>query len=398
MAAEVVSPRIRGFICVNAHPEGCAAAVRRQIAIARAGLEPEPGARNALIVGASTGYGLATRIAAAFGLGMRTTGVFFERPPSNKTATAGWYNSAAFHREAAAAGLYSANFNGDAFAHETKQQVLDRIKRELGPIHVLVYSLASPVRVHPDTGVTHRSALKPVGRPFVTKTIDLAKQIVTEITIEPASAEELEGTIAVMGGDDLRLWVEALLDRGLLAEGARVVAYSYIGPELTWPIYHSGTIGRAKADLERVCRTLDRELREQLGGGAWVSVNKAVVTQASSAIPVVPLYLSILLRVLGTDGLDEQPIDQMVRLLRDHLGAGSTPVLDAEGRIRLDDRELQPRIQAEVLERWNRVTTATLERETSFDQFQREFRRLFGFELEEVDYEAPVEIEVPLPE
>ncbi len=398
MSLEVINPRIRGFICTTAHPTGCAAAVQEQIQVASASRPEAPHGGNALIIGASTGYGLASRIAASFGHGMRTLGVFFEKAPSgSRTGTAGWYNSAAFHAEAEAAAIPASSINGDAFSDAVKQQVVERIKSGSGPVDLVVYSLASPVRVHPETGETVRSVLKPVGETFTAKTIDLGKDEVTQATIEPATEAEIAATVTVMGGDDLRRWVEILLGEGALAPGARVVAYSYIGPRVTWPIYRSGTIGHAKQDLEDTTRELDRRLQEAVGGRAWVSVNKAVVTQASAAIPVVPLYVSLLYDVMKEQGLHERPIEQMVRLFNEHLVAPRTPAVDEADRIRMDDWELRPDIQAEVERRWEAVTTANLDKLSDYAGFKSEFRRLFGFEMEGVDYSAPVETEVSLP-
>lgn len=398
MSLEVINPRIRGFICTTAHPSGCAAAVREQIQVVSAARPETPHGGNALVVGASTGYGLASRITAAFGHGMRTLGVFFEKAPAgSRTGTAGWYNSAAFHLEAEAAGIPASSINGDAFSDAVKREAVERIKAGSGPVDLVVYSLASPVRVLPDTGEMVRSVLKPVGEVFTAKTVDLGKDEVTLATIEPATEAEIAATTTVMGGDDLRRWVEVLLAEGALAPGARVVAYSYIGPRVTWPIYRSGTIGRAKEDLEATTRELDRRLQEAVGGRAWISVNKAVVTQASAAIPVVPLYVSLLYDVMKEQGLHERPIEQMVRLFNEHLVAPRTPAVDDADRIRMDDWELRPEIQAEVERRWEAVTTANLGELSDYAGFKSEFRRLFGFEMDGVDYSAPVETEVPLP-
>lgn len=398
MSLEVIAPRIRGFICTTSHPAGCAASVKEQIAVATAAKpEGEPQGGTALIVGASTGYGLASRIAAAFGHGMRTYGVFFEKAPSgNKTGTAGWYNSAAFHAEAAAAGLPTSSINGDAFSDDVKRQVVEQLKADGVQLDLVVYSLASPVRTLPETGETVRSVLKPVGEAFTAKTIDLNREEVTTASIEPADDAEIAATTTVMGGDDLRRWVDLLLAEGVLAPNARVVAYSYVGPRVTWPIYRSGTIGHAKQHLEDTTRELDQQLQEAIGGRAWVAVNKAVVTQASAAIPVVPLYVSLLYRIMKERGLHERPIEQMVRLFNDHLVAPRTPVVDDENRIRMDDWELRPDIQAEVDRRWELVTTENLAELSDFTAFKSEFRRLFGFEVEGIDYQEPVETDVPL--
>jgi len=396
---EVITPRGRGFIMTNAHPAGCAASVAEHVEVARAArrADRQSGGGNALVIGSSTGYGLASRIAAAFGHGMNTAGVFLERPAAERrTASAGWYNTAAFHRAALAEGLKSLNLNGDAFSNEVKQQAVETMRRELGRLDLVVYSLASPVRTHPDTGETLRSVLKPVGSTFTAKTINLDKAEVLEATIEPASETEIAGTVAVMGGDDLRRWIDALLQAELLAPGARVVSYSYIGPNVTWPIYRSGTIGRAKEDLERTTHELDNRLQEAVGGNAWVSVNKAVVTQAAAAIPVVPLYISILYQVMREMGIHERPIEQMVRMMNTQVGPGHTPAVDAERRIRMDDWEMRDDVQAEVERRWLAVTTETLPELADFAGYQREFLQLFGFEVPGIDYGQPVETEVPL--
>jgi enoyl-[acyl-carrier protein] reductase/trans-2-enoyl-CoA reductase (NAD+) len=395
---EVIAPRIRGFICTNAHPAGCAVVVGEQVRRAEEGKPSSPGAGNALVIGASTGYGLASWIAAAFAERMATLGVFFERPPSEKkTATAGFYNAAALGRLAAERGLRVAAVNGDAFSNAIKQDVVERLRRDFGPLDLVVYSLASPVRVHPEDGRTIRSALKPVGQPYTTRSIDLDHDRVIDITLEPATGEEVADTVAVMGGDDLGRWVRVLSEAGLLARGARVLAYSYIGPKLTWPIYRTGTIGLAKADLEKTARVLDQELNHALGGHAWVSVNAAVVTQASSAIPGVPLYLALAYKVLAERGFLERPIDQILRLFQEHAGPGRSPTFDADGRIRIDDREMREEIQTLIAERWRAVTTETLGELADLEGFKRDFRRLFGFGVEGVDYAQPVEIDAALP-
>lgn len=397
MPLQVVSPRIRGFICASAHPGGCAANVAEQAAVAEgAGLTSLRG-RTALIVGGTTGYGLASRVCAGIGCGMRTIGIGLERGPSGgRTASAGWYNTAAFHAEAARVGADTVSLNGDAFSHGARSCVIEELRRRDAQIDLLIYSLASPVRVDPDTGVTVRSTLKPIGQAYTTRTLDLNRYEVSDVTVEPATEEEIAGTVTVMGGLDFQLWIESLLDAGLLAPGARALAFSYIGPQVTWAIYRSGTIGRAKEDLESRTQTLDGRLSEAVRGHAWVSVNKAVVTQASSAIPAVPLYLSLLYPVMQAAGTHERPIEQMVRLFRDHLGPAG-PTLDAESRIRLDDWEMEPSIQEEVARRWTSVTAANLGELADVDGYQREFRRLFGFDVPGVDAGAPVETDVPIP-
>lgn len=383
---------------MNAHPAGCARNVENQI---RAVAENRPqglaGPKTALVIGASTGYGLSTRIALGWGFGAKTLGVFFEKPPSGKrTATAGYYNTAALHRLAREQGLWAEGINGDAFSDEVKARAAEILRREMGKVDLVVYSLASPRRVNPRSGETHLSALKPIGASYTGKTIDLARGRVTEVTIEPAAEEEIAATVAVMGGEDWRWWIEMLLEEGLLAEGARTLAYSYIGPELTWPIYRDGTIGAAKKDLAETARALDRTLSERLGGGAWVSVNKAVVTQASAAIPVVPLYISLLLRVMKRKGVHEGVIEQMRRLAFEHLAEGKSPRVDSAGLIRLDDLEMREDVQREVRDLWPRVSTENLNTLGDFTGFRRDFNNLFGFEVEGTDYDAEVETDIEL--
>jgi enoyl-[acyl-carrier protein] reductase/trans-2-enoyl-CoA reductase (NAD+) len=398
MPRQIIKRRSRGFICVNAHPEGCRVNVERQIAVAA---QVPPGGdrvpRNVLVIGASTGYGLASRIAPAWGYGARTLGVFFERPPDgDKTASAGYYNTVALDEFARRDTLFAAHVNGDAFSDECKREAIAIVRRELAPLDLVIYSLASPKRTQPRTGITYNSVLKPIGEPYSSRTIELDSGKVVDVTLSPASEKEIADTVAVMGGEDWRMWIEALAGEGLLAPGARTVAYSYIGPELTWPIYRDGTIGRAKIDLDATARTLDAMLAPKLGGRALVSVNKAVVTQASSAIPVVPLYLSLLLKVLQQKKLDENPIEQIRRLFVDFLTSSAESATDETGRIRLDDREMRPDVQSEIAALFPQVTTENLRSLTDFAGFQREFRNLFGFEVEGVDYDEPVETELAL--
>lgn len=397
MSLQVIEARVRGFICLNAHPVGCRAEVAGQVAAARLpGATPVGG--KLLVVGASTGYGLASRIAGAFGHGMDTVGVSFERPAKGRrTASAGWYNTAAFEELAAGEGLHASDLIGDAFSDEVMSAALDHVARTLGKVDRFVYSIAAPRRTDPATGITHTSVLKTVGRPFSVKTVDLRTEEVGMATIEPATDEEIAATVAVMGGADLERWTGALLEAGLLAPGARVVAFSYIGPEVTWPIYKDGTIGQAKADLQRGAHALDRRLAEAVGGGCNVSVNKSVVTQASAAIPGVPLYMSLLFAVMKARGIHEGPIEQATRLFADHFAPGRLPTTDEEGRIRLDDLEMRPAVQAEALERWGQVTTDNLRSTADWEGFTRYFRRLFGFDVPGVDYAAPVETDVALP-
>jgi enoyl-[acyl-carrier protein] reductase/trans-2-enoyl-CoA reductase (NAD+) len=396
MPLQIIKRRSRGFICVNAHPAGCRSNVERWVAGVRGKIpagQNEP--KNVLIIGASTGYGLASRIASAWGYGAKTLGVFFERPPeSDKTATAGHYNTVALHSIAKRDGLFVASINGDAFSDEIKRAAVETIRKEMAPIDLVIYSLASPKRTDPRTGKVHSSVLKPVGQPYTNRTIELDSEKVVSVTLQPANEEEVADTVAVMGGEDWRRWMDMLLEEKLLAPGARTLAYSYIGPEITWPIYRDGTIGQAKKDLERVAKNLDATLANQVGGNAWVSVNKAVVTQASAAIPVVPLYLSLLPLAMRKNNLDEGPLEQMRRLFTDFLCTGQAPKLDEARRLRLDDREMRGDVQAEVAALWPRVTTENLREVSAFAGFQREFRSLFGFEVVGVDYEQPVETDL----
>ncbi len=387
----IIRPKIRGFLCVTAHPDGCAANVGEQIDYVRRRPALPNGPRNVLVIGASTGYGLSSRIAAAFGSDAGTLGVYFERPPSTgKPASAGWYNSVAFERFAREEGLYAESVNGDAFSNEIKQQVVETIARDLGAVDLVIYSLASPRRTHPVTGEVHRSVIKPIGEAFTSRTVDIDKGIIHDITLEPATSDEVEDTVAVMGGDDWEMWIQALMEGGVLAPGATSVAYSYVGPELTWPMYHHGTIGRAKADLDQHARAIDARMKET-GGRAFVSVNKAVVTQASSAIPVVPLYIALLFRVMKEKGTHEGCVEQAHRLFADRLYGGDAPELDAEGRIRLDDWEMRPDVQDQVRRLWDQVTGENLSALADIDGYRDDFLRLFGFGVPEVDYERDID-------
>ena len=393
MPQQVVQRRSRGFICVNAHPEGCRRNVERQVAaIGFQGKPPRRGPKNVLVLGASTGYGLASRIAAAWGFGAKTLGVCLERAPEgNKTATAGFYNTAAFHELARRDGLFAMSVNVDAFSNEAKRAVGEIARKDIGKFDLIVYSLAAPKRIRPQTGVAHSSVLKPIGQSYTNKTVELDSEKVSEVTITPATEQEVADTVAVMGGEDWKMWIDMLMEQDLLAERVRTLAYSYIGPEMTWPIYRDGTIGRAKKDLERAAHELDSRLQNEFGGEARIAVNKAIVTQASAAIPVVPLYMSLLFRVMKQKGLDEGALEQMRRLFFDFLAEDAAPQYDEEGRIRLDDREMRADVQAEVSSLWTKVTTENLRELSDFAGFQRNFRSLFGFEVDGVDYSAPVE-------
>jgi len=396
MPVEVVTPKIRGFVSLSAHPEGCAREVQRQIEHVRRPASEWPGG-NLLVVGSSAGYGLASRITGAFGYGMDSVGVFYERPATdNRTASAGWYNTVAFTEAAREAGLAAINLNGDAFSAAVLEEAMEAV-RQIGPLDLFIYSLAAPSRTDPVSGQTYRSVLKVVGQPVTMRTADMANGAISEAVFEAATDEEIAGTVAVMGGADLERWVDALLAERLLAEGARVIAYSYIGPELTWSIYHHGTIGLAKADVERTCRRLDARLQAEVGGRCWVSVNKSMVTQAAAAIPSVPLYISFAYKVMKELGVHEGTIEQTERLFRDHIGPGRQPDLDEEGRIRIDDLELRDDVQAAIEALWNQATSANVAELADIDEYQEAFRRLFGFDVPGVDYDQPVEIDRPLP-
>lgn len=400
MPEQIVKQRSRGFICVNAHPAGCARNVEQQISHVRNSMPsgPATGLRNVLVLGASTGYGLATRIATGWGLGCRTLGVFFEKPPAGRrTASAGYYNCVALHQAAERDGLWARSVNGDAFSDEIKQEVAQVIEQSMGKVDLVVYSLASPKRTNPRTGVTHTSSLKAIGSPFTGKTVDLGTGAVGTASVEAAAQAEIDETVAVMGGEDWRWWIEGLADNGLLAQGAQTLAYSYYGPAVTWPIYKDGTIGAAKQDLKATADELNAKLEQEVGGAAWVAVNKAVVTQASAAIPVVPLYVSLLFRVMKAKGIHEGCIEQMTRLVRDHLAAEGGPRCDADGLMRLDDFEMRADVQDEIAGLWPRVETGNLAELADFAGFRRDFNNLFGFDVDGVDYDLPVETEVLLP-
>ena len=396
MSKQVVSPRVRGFVCITSHPEGCAAHVREQIAYVKSRPAIKNGPKNVLVIGASTGYGLASRISAAFGSGANTFGVYFERPSANnKPASAGWYNTAAFEAEARKAGLYAASANGDAFSADLKAEVIERLKKEMPQIDLVVYSLAAPRRTDPVTGEVYKSVLKTVGDPFVSKNLDTDKKLVNEATIDPANEEEVKATIKVMGGEDWKLWMEALDEAGLLAEGCQSVAYSYVGPSLTWPIYKDGSIGQAKKDLYAKAKEIDAILKIKRGR-AFVSVNKALVTQASSAIPVVPLYISILFKVMKAKGLHEGCIEQIQRLFETQMYNDNFLEFDEAGLVHIDDWEMREDVQKEVFVIWPKITTENLEELADFAGYQSDFLKLFGFGVDGVDYAQEVEVEVPI--
>lgn len=383
----IIEPRMRGFICLTAHPDGCAQNVKNQIEYVKSKGKIN-GAKRVLVIGASTGFGLASRITSAFGCDAATIGVFFEKEPSaGKTATPGWYNSAAFEDEATKAGLYAKSINGDAFSNEVKQQTIDLIKKDLGQIDLVIYSLASPVRMHPTTGVLHRSTLKPIGNTFTNKTVDFHTGVVSDVTIEPATQEDIDNTVVVMGGEDWSMWMNAMNEAGVLADGAITVAYSYIGPEVTEAVYRKGTIGRAKDHLEATAFDITNDLKA-INGKAFVSVNKALVTQASSAIPVVPLYMSLLFKIMKKDGSHEGCIEQMQRLYSDRLYNGSEIPTDEKGRIRIDDWEMRQVYQDEIAELWKSISTETLTENGDLAGYKSDFLNLFGFGFDSVDYTA----------
>lgn len=391
----IIAPKIRGFICTTAHPDGCAANVQSQIDYVRSRPPLANPPKRVLVIGASTGYGLASRIVPAFGGGAATVGVFFEKPgEERRTGSAGWYNSVAFENAAAAAGLYAKSFNGDAFSNELKEEVVAAIRADLGTVDCVVYSLASPRRADPGTGEVYKSVLKPIGQPYSQKNINTDTGEVNSVTIDPATEDDVAHTVKVMGGEDWELWIDALHEAGALAEGFRTIAYSYIGPDLTYPIYTNGTIGRAKEHLEESAARMNARYGE---GAAYVSVNKALVTQASSAIPVVPLYISLLYRVMKERGLHEGCIEQIERLFADHLTSPTGPTLDERGRIRIDDWEMREEVQSAVAEAWEMVTTENLSEISDFSGYKSEFLRLFGFGLEGIDYESETETERSLP-
>ena len=391
----IIKPRVRGFLCITTHPVGCEANVKHQIEYVKSQGPIENGPKRVLVIGASTGYGLASRITSAFGAGAATLGIFFEKEGSErKPGTAGWYNSAAFHKFAEAEGLYAKSINGDAFSDEIKQKTIATIKEDLGQVDLVVYSLAAPRRQHPVTGVVHNSTLKPIGSDTVQKGVNTDKEEIQDFHLEAASQEDIDNTVAVMGGEDWQMWIEALDEAGVLADGAKTTAYTYIGEKITWDIYWHGTIGAAKKDLDK--RVVD--IRERLaahGGDARVSVLKAVVTQASAAIPAMPIYLAILFKVMKERGIHEGCIEQVDGLFRDSL-YNEGRALDDEGRLRADGKELDPAIQAEVAAIWDQINTDNLRELSDFAGYKREFLQLFGFEIDGVDYEADVNPHVPI--
>ena len=392
----IIEPRMRGFICLTAHPKGCEQNVKNQIEYVKSKGKIN-GPKRVLVIGASTGFGLASRITSAFGSDAATIGVFFEKAPSEgKTASPGWYNSAAFEVEAEKAGLYAKSINGDAFSNEVKQQTIDMIKADLGQIDLIIYSLASPVRQHPVTGVLHRSTLKPIGATFTNKTVDFHTGNVTQVSIEPANQEDIDNTVVVMGGEDWAMWMDALKGAGVLAEGATTIAYSYIGPEVTEAVYRKGTIGRAKDHLEATAFEITEKLKD-INGKGYVSVNKALVTQASSAIPVIPLYISLLYKIMKAEGIHEGCIEQIQRLYVDRLYTGNDVPTDDKGRIRIDDWEMRADVQERIAKLWLESTTETLVELGDLAGYKQDFLNLFGFGFEGVDYQADTNEMVMVP-
>jgi enoyl-[acyl-carrier protein] reductase/trans-2-enoyl-CoA reductase (NAD+) len=390
----MIQPKIRGFICTTAHPEGCFSVIEKQIEFVKSQGQFD-GPKNVLVIGASTGYGLASRIAATFGAGANTIGVFFEKEADDKrTASAGWYNTAAFEKIAHREGFYAKSVNGDAFSHDIKQQVAQLIRDDLKKIDLVIYSLASPRRVHPDTQEVFSSVLKPIGQNYTSKTVDAFRGEVKEVSIEAASSEEIQNTVAVMGGEDWEMWMDFLASENLLADGVKTAAYSYIGPELTFPIYKNGTIGRAKDHLRDSAKKIADKLKN-LHCSAVISVNKAVVTQASAAIPVVPLYISILFKIMKEKNIHEGCIEQIYRLFKDKLYAENmTP--DAEGYIRVDELEMRQDVQQEIAKIWPKVTTENLAELTDIEGYRNEFYHLFGFNADDVNYDAETDPNVKI--
>lgn len=385
----IIEPKMRGFICLTSHPKGCEQNVINQIEYVKS-KGAINGPKKVLVIGASTGFGLASRITSAFGSNASTIGVFFEKPAQeNKPASPGWYNTIAFEAQAKKAGLYAKSINGDAFSAEVKQKTIDLIKAELGQVDLVIYSLASPVRTNPVTGVTHRSTLKPIGGSFSNSTVDFHTGNVSTVSIEPANEDDITNTIAVMGGEDWSMWIDDMLKAGVLAEGATTVAYSYIGPALTEAVYRKGTIGRAKDHLESSAFTITDKLKS-VHGKAYVSVNKALVTQASSAIPVIPLYISLLYKVMKEKGIHEGCIEQIQRLYAQRLYAGKEVPTDEKGRIRIDDLEMREDVQSEVAELWGQTTTENVSEISDLKGYKTDFLNLFGFAVDKVDYLADV--------
>jgi len=390
----IIKPRVRGFMCVTSHPSGCEQNVLNQINYIKSQASIVA-PKRVLVIGSSTGYGLSARITAAFGAGASTLGVFFEKPGSDrKPGTAGWYNSAAFHKQAENEGLYAKSINGDAFSDGVKQRVIETIAKDLGQIDLVIYSLAAPRRQHPKTGEIFNSTLKPVGKSITMRGINTDKEVIQEFSLEAASDQEISDTVSVMGGEDWQMWMDALSDANVLAPGAKTTAFTYIGEKMTWDLYWDGTIGQAKKDLDSKVFSI-REKLALSAGDARVSVLKAVVTQSSSAIPIMPLYLSILFKEMKIDGSHEGCIEQLYRLFTEGLYSDN-PRLDGEGRLRMDEREMRADVQAKVAESWAKISTENLNQLTDFADYKHEFLSLFGFGVAGVDYDQEVASEVPI--
>ena len=387
----IIKPKTRGFICTTTHPTGCEAHVAEQIARVKQDGPIENGPKKVLVIGASTGYGLASRITAAFGSGAATLGIFLEKPATEKKpGSAGWYNSAAFEKAAHAEGLYARSINGDAFSNEMRDKAIEIISEDLGQVDMVVYSLASPVRKLPTTGETIRSVLKPIGETYKATAIDTSKDIIIETEVEPATEEEIQNTVTVMGGEDWELWMSALKNAGVLANGVKTVSYSYIGTEITWPIYWHGALGKAKEDMDRAAAAL-REKLSDIHGTANVAVLKSVVTQASAAIPVMPLYIAMGFKIMKELGIHEGCIEQVNRMFRTQIYKDGGAELDDNARIRMDDWELRDDVQDKVKELWPQVTTENLFELTDYQGYKDEFLKLFGFGIEGIDYDADVD-------
>ena len=389
----IVQPKVKGFMCTTAHPAGCRAAVQKQIDYVKS--QPKTkGPKKVLVIGSSMGYGMASRIAVTYSCDADTIGVIFDKPGKEKrTGSAGWYNTAAFEEIAAADGYYAKSVNGDAYSQEVKDETIELIKKDFGKVDLVIYSIAAPRRKAPD-GVTYRSVLKTTGEEYSNQTIDLMTNEISVVTIPPATEEEINDTIKVMGGEDWKLWMQALSDADVLSDNAVTVAYAYIGPELTHPIYYHGSIGEAKQHLYRTADELNRELSDVT---AYVSVNKALVTQSSAAIPIVPLYMAILLKIMSEKGNDEGCIEQMYRMLHDRLYNPSGVPTDDENRIRMDDYELSDDVQNEMNDIWEKIRNGEGREYIDIDRYWKDFYEIFGFGIDGVDYEADVDIQVPIP-
>lgn len=387
----IIKPKTRGFLCTTAHPSGCKANIHEQITRVKSDGPIENGPKNVLVIGASTGYGLASRITAAFGSNAATLGVFLEKPArEKKSGSAGWYNSYAFEKVAHAEGIYAKSIMGDAFSDEIRSKTIETIKQDMGEIDLVIYSLASPVRKLPSTGETIWSALKPIGEIYRTRAVDLITDQIIDAEIEPATEQEIKDTITVMGGEDWELWINALKDADVLADGVKTVSYSYIGTEITWPIYWHGALGKAKEDMDRAATSL-RDVLSDINGSANMVVLKSVITQASAAIPVMPLYISMALKIMKEKGLHEGCIEQINRLFRSQLYNNKVAELDDEARIRMDDWELKDEVQDSIKELGPGVTSENIFELTDYQGYKDEFLKLFGFGIAGIDYEADVD-------